>query len=246
MRRRRQVKSGGFQQTEAALNEQLLALLSALPSLLLAKCFVRLIGDDVLPEPARFVKRHLGNGEQIVEPDFLVRSNHYLLMGEMKVKGTSKKSDTYDANQLFNLPQPCGKGASREQRIPTQALLASHSLPTIDEQWFSQAGKWIIDLENGRDKRLRIDPQKCMQLVNKTKPHRYMTNVGTLSSVLGETPIYCRTYDDLPKALRAAAAEFPLVEHWEHLAAKLERLAAIASGRVTIAKTASTDAVDEP
>lgn len=232
-KRRTLVRRDGFQHKEVVVNEQLLAVMSALPGDLLAKFFRRLTSGDVLPAPARLVKRHLGTGEQLIEPDFLVMAADHLLMGEIKIKASPGKSDTrYDANQLCNYLSLVVK--SRQEAAENRPKQFSHLLllPSINHRWLVRGQDWIPHLQVGADKRMKIDPDACFALARQDKAQRYVTSAAILADLLDEIPVYCRTFNELVDALRDAASGYPLREHWERLAREVKGLAEVASAGV--------------
>lgn len=227
------VRREGFQHKEVVVNEQLLAVLSALPYDLLAKFFRRLTSDSVLPAPARFVHRQLGSKEQLIEPDFLVMADRHLLMGEIKIKASRRTSDTkYDANQLCNYLSLVIKSRhGMTEGLPKQF---SHLLllPSIDHRWLVRGKDWVPDLQAGPDRRMEIDPDACFALAAADKKQRYVRSAAMLAGLLEEIPVYCRTYAELAHALRDAASGYPLGEHWDRLARELEEVARVASAGV--------------
>ena len=227
------VRRKGFQHKEVVVNEQLLAILSALPYDLLAAFFGRLTSDDLFSAPARFVERHLGTHEQLIEPDFLVMADGHLLMGEIKINASRGKSITrYDANQLFNYLSLVVK--SRQGAAENLPNRFSHMLvlPTIDHRWLFRGREWAPHLQVGPDKRMKIDADACFALAEEDKKQRYITSAAALAALLDEIPVYCRTYDDLAHALCVASSGYPLKEHWDRLARELKELAGVASAGV--------------
>ena len=157
----------------------------------------------------------------------------HLLMGEIKTKAAPGNSDTtYDANQLCNYLSLVVK--SRQE--PGEGLPAQFShvllLPSIDYRWLARGQVWVPHLQLGADKRMKIDPDACFALARQDKAQRYVTSAAILADLLGEVPVYCRTFDELADALRDAAAGYPLREHWERLARELKGLAEVASAGV--------------
>lgn len=223
------ITKDGFQRKEVVVNEQLLSVLSALPHDLLGRCLRSLTSDEVLPAPARLVERHLGTKEQLIEPDFLVMADRHLLMGELKIKASSETSDTkYDANQLCNYLSLAVK--SRQENTAELPQYFSHLvlLPTIEHRWFVRGREWVLELQTGPNRRMRIDPEACFTLAHGDKKQRYVTNGAHLASLLNDIPVFCRTYRDLADALYNASIGYPLEEHWRYLSGDLRDLAKIA------------------
>ena len=227
------VKENGFQNMEVVVNEQLLTILSALPYDLLAKCLRILMSQVDLPAQARLVERHMGSGEQLIEPDFLVMAEQHLIMGELKVKGASKTSDTrYDANQLHNYLSLVVKcRAVQNESLPnkfTHLIL----LPSVEHRWFVRGDEWVTELQTSTDRRMKINPATCFAIANKDKKQRYVKSATTLSALLDEVPVYCRTFGDLAEAFGKAVSGYPLEEHWLRMQKELEELAVLASAGV--------------
>jgi hypothetical protein len=227
------VKQDGFQQKEVVVNEQLLMVLAAFPAHLLAEGLRRLTGHELIPTPARLVDRHLGSGEQLIEPDFLVMADHHLLMGEMKIKAAGEISDTkYDPNQLCNYLSLAIKCRTEQSEgLPRQF---SHLvlLPSIDHRWFVRGQEWVLELQTGPDRQMKIDAAACFALAENKKKQRYVTSAAALSSLLADIPVYCRTFKELAQAFGEAASGYPLEGHWIRLSGELEALASLAEAGV--------------
>jgi hypothetical protein len=214
-RRQALIKNNAFQKKEVVINEQLLAILSAIPGSMLSEFFCRLTGDSVLSSPAKFVERQLGSGEQLIEPDFLVMAGSNLMMGEMKVFSKEKTIQTkYDANQLFNYFSLVVKCKMEKTYSMPQNFSHLILLPTIDYRWFIRGKEWIIDLQSGNDKRLVVNAEQCFNNAEKKKKQNYIKSYQDLEMILSKTPIYVRSYKDLLNSFAQSIDSYPLRDHW--------------------------------
>lgn len=229
-RRESLVRRGGFSKKEVVINEQMLAILAALPHPLLSAAFRCLTFEGALPDEGRLVERELPTGEQLVEPDFLILGGRQLLMGELKVKADSSPKDTkYSANQLHNylsLAVKClSEGGSGLPNRFSHIIL----LPSVDLRWFDRGRFWITDLQYGPDRRMQLDIKMTHELAQKSKPQKYVKDALRLGRLLDDIPVFCRSYFDLADALKRVITGYPLELHWRRIHGELWELAEFAS-----------------
>jgi hypothetical protein len=184
-KRRRLVKTNGFQKKEVVINEQLLAILAALPKKMLSDVFRKLTAQTALPEKAELLDMHLGTGEQLIEPDFLLGGDRQLIMGELKVNARQGNNETkYPAYQLFNYLSLATKClSSRHENLPDR-FAHMIILPRVDLKWFDEGSKWITDLEAGSDHHMEFDIEATYSLAEGRRKQRYVTDKNKLRILL--------------------------------------------------------------
>ena len=224
------IKADGFQKKEVVINEQLLAVLAALPQEMLAGIFRNLTAESTLPEVSELVDIKLGSGEQLIEPDFLVRGDNRLIMGELKANAKQGTGDTkYDANQLFNYLSLTIKCLSSKHENLPDKFAHLIILPRVDLKWFVEGSKWITSLQAGSDRHMEFNIKATYSLAEGRKKQKYITNENMLCHRLSNIPVYCRSYTDLLNSFTEIIQDYPLHEHWQRMALELEYLCKIAA-----------------
>jgi hypothetical protein len=224
------INTEGFQKKEVVINEQLLAILAALPQEMLSGIFRNLISESALPEVAGLVDVKLGSGEQLIEPDFLVRGDNRLIMGELKVNAKQGTGGTkYDAKQLFNYLSLAIKCLSSRNVSLTDSFSHLIILPQVDFEWFVQGSDWIKNLQAGPDRHMEFHIETAFSLADKKKKQKYVTDENKLRQLLSDIPIYCRSYYDFLMSFKEVIDDYPLQEHWKRIALELKYLCKIAT-----------------
>jgi hypothetical protein len=201
-RRQALIKEDGFRKKEVVLNEQLLVILGALSDELVPLMLRRLTSESVLPQRAGLVDRHLGTGEQLIEPDFLIMGERQLLMGELKTKADRRSRDTkYDANQLCNYLSLAVKCLDEGREDLPNRFSHLIILPSVELRWFTRGQQWITSLQAGADRHMEFDIETTHMLAQRRKTQRYVTHANRLGELLASIPVYCRSYFDIAKAL---------------------------------------------
>jgi hypothetical protein len=230
IRRESLVRDGGFCKKEVVINEQVLAILAALPHPLLSAAFRSLTFQGALPEEGKLVERELPTGEQLIEPDFLILGGRQLLMGELKVKADSRTGDTkYDANQLYNYLSLAVKCLSEDRNDMPNRFSHIILVPSVEPRWFVRGQLWITDLQAGPDRHMQFNIETTHQLAQKSKSQQYITDVLRLGEVITDIPVYCRSYFDLADALERVICGYPLESHWRRIYGELWDLAQLAT-----------------
>jgi len=227
-KRRSQLKEGKWAEKEIVLNAQLLSVLGALPSELVALTFKNLMDVKDLPKSFEIVdlemRRDVKLTPSFVEPDLLLQGDRYLLMIEVKTKGGSKSSRKYPANQLLNylnLAAMCRK--SNDSTLPNQF---AHMIlvPTIDSEWLENHSQWVLDTCD-KEGRLRVDPDACFTLSKKKQSYDYRV----LKHLADQIPIYYRSWKQLYEGFRKAVSDFDdqrNYKHWQKIGAEIRELSA--------------------
>ena len=230
IRRKSLVKDRGFRKKEVVINEQILAILAALPHPLLSGLFQCLTFKGVLPEEANLVERKLPTGEQLIEPDFLILGGRHLLMSELKVKADSSGRDTrYDANQLHNYFSLAVKCLSQGGNDLPNRFSHIILVPSVDLRWFVRGQQWITDLQVGADRHMQFNIEMTHHLAQEAKRQHYITDSARLGELIKTVPVFCRSYSDLADALDSVVTGYPLEAHWRRLHGELCELGKLAS-----------------
>jgi hypothetical protein len=230
--KRREQKDKGWAEKEIVLNAQLLSVLAAFPSELLANGFKELIHNDaIIPSKLRVVdlsiKKEDGNDAFVfVEPDILLKGENHLLMVELKTRGSSTSARKYPPSQLLNyfrLIAECQD--SNDGGLPTSF---SHLIlvPSTELKWLEMHTGWVKDICDSQ-KRFRVDPDGCIKVGGGKSSY----NHERVKELLDEVPIFYRSWEQLADAFRAAIQKFDDArnyQHWMKLGDELTDLAKIA------------------
>jgi hypothetical protein len=229
-KRQRLIKTNGFQKKEVVINEQLLAILAALPQEALSGVFRQLTTKSALPAKAKLVDVKLGTGEQLVEPDFLILGGNRLIMGEMKVNTRQGNGATkYDAKKLLNYLSLATKCLSSQNKTLPKDFAHLIILPESELEWFVQGSKWIKNLQTGPDRHMEFNIEAAYSLAEKKRKQKYITDKNGLRQCLADIPVYCRTYRDISRSFEEVISEYPLKEHWQRIALEFRKLYIIAT-----------------
>lgn len=225
--RRRKQMNRGWAEKEVVINAQLISLLCALPPQIISAGFAKLTGEKSesnfrvvkLKIPKEDVKKQ---DYDFVEPDLLFLNDDNLAMIEIKTRGGSSSNYSYPPRQLLNylrLAYECDKSKDPMPSSFSHIVL----VPTVDRQWFYSAEKWIINLQDGQNKKMTIDFDTCFKLSKYSKEKYY----EDFKRLMAKFPIYVRSWSDFANAFNYAADEYPngqMKPHIKAITAELSEL----------------------
>jgi hypothetical protein len=158
-----------------------------------------------------------------VEPDLLLKGDHYLLMVEVKSRGDSPRGYSYPPSQLLNymrLVAECqDSGDTDLPRWFSHLIVAPSSGPVF----FTNYNEWILDLADNEG-RLRVDPKATVRLAGRVLKKSYQRTELLLTTI----PIYYRSWHQLAAAYGGMVNDDCHDEyrvHWENIGKELEELA---------------------
>ena len=225
--RRRAEISGRWAQKETVLNAQLLSVLAAMPADLLALGFSNAIGAPEFPRFLKIVDLEMQgeHGEHVdfVEPDLLLLGDDYLVMVEIKTRGSSRSSRDYPPHQLLNYLHLVAKCRESDAAFLPNRFIHLILVPSMDPKWLETQSKWVLETEDEQG-RLRVDADACIALSKKKSSYDYQV-LGQLASGV---PIYYRSWEQLHAAFEAAVEQLGDTRneaHWRDIAGEIGELA---------------------
>lgn len=227
-RRRSQLIEGKWQEKEIILNAQLLSVLAALPSELLALGFNNMIGIKSIYTQLKIVnlvmRGEKGEDINFVEPDLLLLGNRQLLMIEVKTRGGPRSSRKYPPYQLLNYLQLVRKcrdlGTVNLPEEFTHLIL----VPSTDPIWLENHREWVSE-SSDNEGRLRVIPDACIRLSKKKASYDY----ERLKDLINEIPIYYRSWQQMDGAFKLAIELFDDKRnhmHWRSIGCEINMIAA--------------------
>jgi hypothetical protein len=230
-RRRAQIREGKWEEKEIVLNAQLLSVLAALPTQLLALGFQVLMGEQALPQSLRIVDLYMegdaGEHVDFLEPDLLLLGDRCLLMVEIKTRGGARSSRSYPPHQLLNYVQLVAKcREAQDAALPAQ-FVHLILVPSVEPRWLEGHSEWVQEIHDAQGC-LIIDPDACIRLSKRKASYDY----EQLRELATEIPIYYRSWEQLCEAFQSAIQEYDDSRnrsHWGRIADEIGELAKRAS-----------------